>query len=210
MKPRRKVCPRRPNRLNPNLSSRPVQAGIGLFTGVAVYGAAFGGLFALAFALAYGRMGDFTPRTTSALLALAGFVSVYLAPMLKYPANSPAVGLPDTIGMRTGLYFSMAFISLAAMIAAGMLRKGLNKPLGGWNAGLIAAAAYIAVMAGVALALPGVDEAPEAFPATLLWQFRVASLGGQAIIWAVLGLLFGVFAERVVREGKSVFRQAPA
>ena len=194
----------------PELVSRPVQASIGLFTGVAVYGAAFGGLFALAFALAYGRMSDFTPRTTSALLALAGFVSVYLAPMVKYPANPPAVGLPDTIGMRTGLYFSMVFISLAAMIAAGMLRKGLNKPLGGWNAGLIAAAAYIAVMVGVALALPGVDEAPEAFPATLLWQFRMASLGGQVIIWAVLGLLFGVFAERVVREGKPVFRQVPA
>jgi hypothetical protein len=33
----------------PELVSRPVQAGIGLFTGVMVYNAAFGGLFALVF-----------------------------------------------------------------------------------------------------------------------------------------------------------------
>jgi Probable cobalt transporter subunit (CbtA) len=51
----------------PELVSRPVQAGIGLFTGVAIYNTAFGGLFALVFAFAYGRMGDFDPRTTSAL-----------------------------------------------------------------------------------------------------------------------------------------------
>src|SRR5271165_1892233 len=44
--------------------SRQTQAGIGLFTGVGVYNVAFGGLFALAFAAAYGRMGDGGPRVT--------------------------------------------------------------------------------------------------------------------------------------------------
>jgi hypothetical protein len=46
---------------------------------------AFGGLFAFAFA--YGRMVDLGPRATSALLAAAGFIAVYVTPMLKYPAN---------------------------------------------------------------------------------------------------------------------------
>ena len=46
------------------LVSRPVQGGIGLLTGVTVYNVAFGGLFALAFAICYGRMGDFSPRAT--------------------------------------------------------------------------------------------------------------------------------------------------
>jgi predicted cobalt transporter CbtA len=192
----------------PELVSRPVQAGIGLLTGVVVYGAAVGGLFALVFALAYGRIGNLSPRATAALLALLGFVSVYLAPMLKYPANPPSVGLPDTIGMRTGLYFAMVSISLAVMIAAGLLRSGLNKLLGGWNATLIAAAAYIVVMVGVGLAFPDVNEVPEGFPASLLWQFRVASLGGQAIMWTILGLLFGVFAEHAVGESRPAFRQA--
>ena len=45
----------------PELVSRPVQGGIGLFTGVTVYNLAFGGLFALAFAICYGRMGQLQP-----------------------------------------------------------------------------------------------------------------------------------------------------
>lgn len=194
----------------PELVSRPIQGGIGLLTGVVVFGMALGGLFALAFALVYGRMGDFTPRTTAALLALLGFVSVYLTPILKYPANPPSVGLPDTISMRTSLYFSMLLISLGAMIAAGLLRSLLNKRFGDWNAALIAAGAYVAVVVGVALALPDVNEVPEAFPAAVLWDFRIASLGAQAIMWATVGLLFGVFAEGVVAEKRPAFRQALA
>jgi predicted cobalt transporter CbtA len=184
----------------PELVSRPVQAGIGLLTGVAVYSTAFGGLFALVFALAYGRMADLGPRETSAVLAAVGFIAVYVTPMLKYPANPPSVGLPETIGMRTSFYFAMILISLAAMIAAGMLRNRLNARFGVWNSALIAAGAYIVVMAAVAFALPAVNEVPQDFPATVLWQFRIASLGGQLIMWATLGLLFGAAAERLLAQ----------
>jgi hypothetical protein len=53
----------------PELVSREVQAGVGLLTGVVVYSTAFGGLFALAFAFAYGRAaGALSPQSTSALL----------------------------------------------------------------------------------------------------------------------------------------------
>ncbi|HEX7200660.1 MAG TPA: CbtA family protein, partial [Dongiaceae bacterium] len=85
----------------PVLVSRAVQAGLGLFTGVVVYGAAFGGLFALVFAYAYGRIGALSPRATSALLAGAAFLTLVVVPDLKYPANPPSVGHPDTIGQRT-------------------------------------------------------------------------------------------------------------
>lgn len=193
---------------SPELVSREVQAGIGLLTAVAVYSTAFGGLFSLAFALAYRRMGDFSARAASALLAAAGLTSVYLVPMLKYPANPPSVGLPETIDMRTSLYFAMILISLAAMIGAGMLRLRLNHRLGNWNAALIAAAAYIVIVTVVAMTLPDVNEVPEDFPATVLWQFRIASLGGQAIMWGTLGLLFGMAAERLMDEAKPVLRRS--
>ncbi|WP_298257188.1 CbtA family protein [Bradyrhizobium sp.] len=192
----------------PELVSRHVQAGVGLLTGVAVYSTAFGGLFSLAFALAYRRMGDFGARATSALLAMAGFVSVYLTPVLKYPANPPSVGLAETIDMRTSLYFAMILISLAAMIAAGMLRLRLAPRFGNWNAALMAAAAYVVVVSVVAMALPEVNEVPEGFPATLLWQFRIASLGGQAIMWGSLGLLFGLAAERVFAAHEPLLRRS--
>lgn len=195
----------------PELVSRRVQAGIGLFTGVMVYSVAFGGLFALAFALAYGRMGDFDPRTTAALLAVLGLVAVYVVPNLKYPANPPSVGDPATIGMRTALYFSMVAISLAAMIAAGMLRLRLLARHGPWNAFLIAAAAYLIVVVSVGLVLPPVNEVPAEFPAIVLWQFRIASLGAQIIMWMTLGLVFGAVTERAAaaaRPGLQTKRRA--
>jgi predicted cobalt transporter CbtA len=186
----------------PELVSRPVQAGVGLLTGVTVYNVAFGGLFALVFALAYGRMGDFGSRTTSALLAVSGIVAVYIVPNLKYPANPPSVGDPDTIGMRTGLYFAMIAISLAAMIAAWMLRNRLVSRHGGWNAALIAGGAYLVVVIAVALALPDVNETPESFPAVVMWQFRMASMGAQLIMWTTIGLLFGALTERALTAGQ--------
>jgi len=190
---------------DPELVSRPVQAGIGLLTGVTVYNTAFGGLFALVFALAYRRMGDFGARTTAALIAVSGVVAVYIAPNLKYPANPPSVGDPDTISTRTGLYFAMIAISLAAMIAAWMVRNRLLARHGEWNAALIAGAAYLVVIVIAALALPSVNEVPEAFPAVVLWQFRTASLGAQIIMWATIGLAFGAFTERAER-GRSGMR----
>jgi predicted cobalt transporter CbtA len=180
----------------PELVSRPVQAGIGLFTGVMLYSAAFGGLFALAFAFAYGRAGRLGERATSALLAAAGFVAIYVVPNLKYPANPPSVGDPDTIRMRTALYFIMIAISIAAMVGAMLLRNRLRDRFGAWDASLLALAAYVVVIAVVWLALPRVNEVPEQFPAVVLWQFRIASLGGQAIMWATIGLLFGALTER--------------
>ena len=182
--------------LEPELVSRPVQAGIGLFTGVAVYSAAFGGLFALAFAFAYGRIGRYGPQATSALLGVAGFVAVCLVPSLKYPANPPSVGEPETIQIRTAVYFAMIAVSLAAMLGSAVLRNRLVARQGAWNASLIAGAAYLVVIIVASAALPAVNEVPEQFPAVVLWQFRIASIGAQLILWMTLGLGFGAMAER--------------
>lgn len=178
--------------------SRGVQSGIGLLTAVTVYGTAFGGLFALVFATADRRLAPVGPRATAALLAALGFVSVYLVPGLKYPANPPAVGLPDTIGHRTALFFVMLGISVAAMVAAAILRTRLVPRLGAWNATLSAGAAYLVAVTAVATLLPAVNEVPDAFPAVLLWQFRLASAAMQLTLWTALGLVFGVAAERAL------------
>ena len=42
--------------------------------------------------------------------------------------------------------------------------------------------------------LPGVHEVPSDFPATTLWQFREVSVGMQAAMWTMIGLLFGFAA----------------
>jgi predicted cobalt transporter CbtA len=180
----------------PEVVSRAVQAGIGLFTGIVTYGAALGGLFALAFAFAYGRLTTLGPRATAGLLALAGFIAIVLAPGLKYPANPPAVGDAETIGYRTEMFFLMLVMSLAAMAVAAAVARRLWARQGAWNAVLFGGALYLLVMVVTQVALPAINEVPEQFPASLLWQFRVASLGIQVILWTTLGLLFGYVAER--------------
>jgi predicted cobalt transporter CbtA len=182
--------------------SRPVQAGIGLLTGVVIYGAAFGGLFALAFAFAHGRVaGPSTPQGAAALLAGAAFVAVYLVPSLKYPANPPAVGEAETIGIRTALYLVMIAASIAAMVVSLGLRGRLLSRLGEWNATLVAGGSYIVLVTIAALLLPSVDEVPEHFPAAVLWQFRIASIGAQLIMWTTIGLLFGALTRRAWASG---------
>jgi hypothetical protein len=187
-----------PHEHEPELVSRAVQAGWGLFTGTMVYSIALGGLFALAFALCWGRVGRLGARPLAALLAGAGFVAVYLVPYLKYPANPPSVGMPETIGYRTALYFGMIVLSIAAMAVAFNLGRSLVGRLGRWYAGLAGAAAYVVLIAAASLLMPSIDEVPQAFPATLLWDFRLVALGMQAILWTILGLGFGELAERAV------------
>jgi predicted cobalt transporter CbtA len=191
------------------LVSRDTQAGLGLLTGVAVFGTALGGLFSLVFAFAYGRLGALHARGTSALLALFGFVSVAIVPFLKYPPNPPAVGNPETIGPRTALFFGMVAISIAAAVFAVRLQRRIQARHGGWNATLIGAAAYIVVIVVAQVALPRIDEVPAEFSASLLWNFRLAAIGIQALIWAALGLVFGALAAREL-ERPAVRRMAAA
>jgi len=182
--------------MDQELVSRQVQSTIGLFTGVVVVGTALGGLFALVFAFAYGRIGRLSPRVTAALLAAAGFIAFAFVPGLKYPANPPSVGAPETIGYRTELYFVMVLISLAAAVAALTLGRRLIARHGGWNAALIGAAAFLGIIVVAQLLLPGINEVPDKFPADLLWRFRVVSFGIQLILWTTIGLTFGALAER--------------
>lgn len=175
----------------PEIVNRSVQRSAGLFTASILYGAALGGLFSLAFAFAYGRLGGFDPRALSAMLAFAGFTALVLVPELKYPANPPAIGAAATIGARTALYFAMLAISLLAMILATTLAPSLGGWLGAWNGTLVAAGIFTVVAGMAAFALPSIDEVPADFPANVLWDFRVASIGSRAVLWGTLGLAFG-------------------
>ncbi|MER6314560.1 CbtA family protein [Streptomyces sp. NPDC001581] len=178
--------------------SRALQATAGLGTGVLLYGVALGGIAALVYCYALGRIGRFGPRATAALVTAALFVTVTLVPFLKYPANPPAVGDPETAGRRTALYLLM--IALSALLAAGALILGrrLAPRLGNWNASIVAGAAFVLAI-GVSYALlPGINEVPASFPAALIWDFRLASLAIQTTLWTTFGLAFGYLAERAL------------
>jgi hypothetical protein len=187
----------------PELVSRGVQRTLGLATGTIALGVALGGLFALVYAYAYGRIGVVGARATSAALALAAFATITLVPFTKYPANPPTVGNPDTIDKRTLLYFGMIAITVLAFVAAARIRREYLERLGAWNATIAAGAVFLVVIAVAQLILPAVHETPAGFPADVLYRFRLASLGINATMWLTIGLGFGAAAERLLAPAKS-------
>ncbi|MGW2026539.1 CbtA family protein [Streptomyces decoyicus] len=191
--------------------SRGMQSTAGLATGVLVYGVALGGIAALVFCFMLGRIGRFGARTTAALLAAAALL-VYLVPFLKYPANPPAVGDPDTIGQRTALYFLMMLLGILLAVGATILGRRLAPKLGNWYATVAGGAAFV-VAVGIAYAfLPSYDNVPHGFPGTLLWQFRLTTIAIQLVLWTAFGLVFGHLAERVIaaRPEATTAEAAPA
>jgi predicted cobalt transporter CbtA len=174
--------------------SREVQKSAGLLTATVVYGLSLGGLFALVFAVAYGRVDRATPRATAYGLAAAAFVVVFLVPFLKYPASPPGATDPETIGTRTLAYATMVAISLLAATAALRVRRSLGN--------LAAAVLFVVVVGAAGLALPAFHEVPGDFPASTLWSFRAASIGTQAVIWLTIGLMFGPLAQRTMRHAR--------
>lgn len=180
----------------PEVVSRKFQRSIGLLTGAVVYGSALGGIFGLVFAFSQGRFRVSSPRALALWIAGLGFIAIVLSPSLKYPANPPAVGSPETIGTRTAAYFLAIALSLASMALSLQLGRRLNRRFGIWNGSLLAALVFILLTVTFTSFLPTIDEVPQAFPASLLWKFRIASWGMQLLLWITLGLLFGWLTER--------------
>jgi hypothetical protein len=182
------------------LVSRGVQRTVGLATGIAAIGVALGGLFALVYAYAYGRIGAVGARAAAAMLALAAYGTITLVPFTKYPASPPTVGSAATIDDRTLLYFAMLAITALALVAAARLRRQLRGRLGTWNATIAAGGVFVLVIAVAQLILPAVHETPPGFPADVLYRFRLASLGTSATLWLTIGLGFGAAAERLLES----------
>lgn len=68
--------------------------------------------------------------------------------------------------------------------------------LGNWNATV--AAAFLLAVTLAYVFLPSYNEVGPDFPGQLLWQFRLATLAVQAVLWTVFGLVFGALAERLL------------
>ncbi|MDX6215491.1 MAG: hypothetical protein QOG99_1075 [Frankiales bacterium] len=208
----------------PALFSRTVQEDIGIAVALVVFGAALGALLAVVFTLVQRGSGHhLRPRALALLLAAAAFVSVYLVPFLKYPANPPAIGHEDTIETRGSLYLVMQVVSIVAIVLAIQLGRVLARTRGSWQASLLAALAYLLVVGITMAVLDPVHETPGplrdangaivlgGFPADDLYLFRLYALGGQLILWGVLGLALGPWAERALRQsGRPVVTRASA
>ena len=205
--------------------TRTVQANLGLGAGLILFGAAMGVLFAIAYVVCLGRVGRLQPRSIALAVAGGAFLALYLVPFLKYPANPPSIGHPDTIKQRGALYLVMVGTSVVLLVAAVVLGRWLTRRYSAWTATLLAGAAFVVAAGLVAWLMPSYGdlafnkanfpgqstETPQplkdasghivfaGFPADVLFRFRLYSVGAQALLWGVLGLVFAPLADRVVR-----------
>lgn len=162
----------------------------GLLLATSLYGVALGGISACAFVLLRRRLRTGSDSYAALALAAAGFVGIVLVPFLKYPPNPPAVGDPETITKRTISYLLALVIGLLAVWAGVAAARRVSSP--DWLRLAAGVAAFAATVVVGYLILPSINEVPADFPATLLWKFRLASIGTQAVLWTLLG--FGLAA----------------
>jgi hypothetical protein len=194
--------------------TRAIQMNVGLGMGLLAFSAAIGALFSVVYAVAHGRVGNVSARLLSVYVAAGMLLSLYVVPSLKYPASPPALSLDETIQQRTLLYLLMVVVSAALLVGAVYLGRRLAPKLGGWNATLAGAGAYLVAVAAVMLALPTISETPgpvvdesghivyEGFPADVLYEFRLASLGTQVVVYATIGLVFAALISRMLDDRK--------
>jgi hypothetical protein len=159
-----------------------------------------GGIFGMAYAYFGGRLVSGSEWTRSLSLAGALFVGAFLIPFLKYPANPPTVGDPATIGSRTTAYFAMVALSLLVVLGAWYAARTLRERGVAAPARQLAVGLGIAVAVGVLFLVLPAGPDPGEFPAGLLWDFRLSSLGTQLVLWAGIGVIFGLLCERANRR----------
>jgi predicted cobalt transporter CbtA len=158
-----------------------------------ILGLSFGALFGLVYAYGRPRFPGSSEIRKALLLSALMWLTLFMLPALKYPANPPAVGDPETINYRQGLYITFVSISGLGALALGLLYVRM-RPGGPRN--VIVPAIYAAVMAAAFVLMPpNPDEI--AAPMDLVTAFRIVSGATMTVFWVLLGLIMGLFWNRL-------------
>jgi predicted cobalt transporter CbtA len=126
-------------------------------------------------------------------LILAGimFFVIFLIPALKYPANPPAVGDPETIEYRESVYTGMLVISGLTALGVAILYRSLGQTRRE-SRKIIVPTVYAVIIALAFVVLPAnPDEIT--ISSNLLMNFRIVSTITMGIFWGILGILLGSF-----------------
>jgi predicted cobalt transporter CbtA len=170
--------------------SRDVQR-VGGIVGWVLYGLFMGLIFGAVYALNRPRFGSLGLALNGLLSAGVAYWLVGLAPFLKYPANPPGVGDPETITYRQTLFVLFWVLSVGGVLVAGWayrLLRGRTSKAGVWT---ITLGVYAVYMIGLFLLMPPNPD-PVHTPPELLTSFRALSLLGLTLFWLVLGTTFGL------------------
>lgn len=159
-----------------------------------ILGISIGPLFGLVFA--YSRSSIPATNNMRRALILAGvmWLVLFIVPALKYPANPPAVGNPDTLYLRQSLYIGYLAISGLTALGLAFLYRRLGSMMQSKKK-VIIPALYAVIMIAAYLIMPPNPDAITA-PIDLVIGFRIVSAFTISIFWVLLGIILGWFWDK--------------
>ena len=152
-----------------------------------ILGVAMGSLFGIVYALSRNSLPGKNDVAKALVLAAIMWVTVYLIPFLKYPANPPTVGDAETVVLRSILYVSFIAISGFGALAFYKLSKKLQSDKK--YLGLVGYAVFI--IAAFIVMPENPDEVTA--PMNLVNEFRLMSVLGVTSFWISVGFILGLF-----------------
>ena len=163
---------------------RDWQKGGQILAGV-ILGSSIGALFGIVFALSRNSLPGNNDVKKALVLAGIMWLTIYFIPFLKYPANPPTVGDPDTVVLRGILYLS--FIAISGFAAVGFYK--LSKIFEGRKK-IVSLIGYGVLVSIVFFVMPDNPDENLA-PASLVEGFRIMSVLGVSTFWISIGILLG-------------------
>ena len=156
-----------------------------------ILGTSISALFGIVYVYSRDSLPGSNNKKKGLILAGIMFFVILLIPALKYPANPPAVGDPETIGYRESLYIGMLVISGFTALGVAVLYRSLGQNRKE-SRKIIVPAIYAVIIALAFTVLPNnPDEV--AISADLLMNFRIVTTITMGIFWGALGILLGSF-----------------
>ena len=164
----------------------------------AMYGVSLSALFGIVFVYGRRSLPGFTNKNKALFLAAVMFFVIFLIPALKYPANPPAVGNPSTIYYREVLYVGFIAVSGFSALALALSYRKLKTYLSEKKTTvmLIVSLIYTIIMIGAYMAFPPNPD-KVTIPINLIISFRIASVCSIGIFWGVLGMIVGLFWDKL-------------
>ena len=152
-----------------------------------ILGISLGALFGVVFVLSRNSIPGSNDKKKALILAGVMLLVIYIVPALKYPANPPAVGDPETIYYRESLYITILTISGFSALGLAFLYKKLGDKKGKQ---IVVPVIYLGIIAAAFMILPPNPDEITA-PVDLVMGFRIASGLTMSAFWGLLGFILG-------------------
>jgi predicted cobalt transporter CbtA len=151
----------------------------------AILGTSIGALFGIVYALSRHVLPQGNDLKKTFTLAGVMWLTLFFIPFLKYPANPPTVGDPETVVLRAILYISFIAISGFGTVGFYQIYKRLRQ-----NTKILAFAGYAAFIGTVFVLMPPNSDEISA-PMDLVNGFRVMSVVAVSVFWVSVAIILG-------------------